>query len=471
MDKKVDFEKLGKIMNWERFNGETWTDVFMREVGDITTVPDNIIIDVVYEGDLERWAMKQNHQSIEELSKDLFMIMRKAVNSPELNGKKKDTFPSLRNFARYCNRVDYLNGGLNREVERIANAAWYGSLAKKHLKERTDKMFSVKPDEAKFNAVVEKIKDVWGFTDKDVDALRYFVCQTRHENHNPSMNKSIYLWSEEKQTGKTTIARAIVSVLNGEESMDNAGKYESTLAKEMQYNVHDIPLAASCNAVILDESMPKDTSKAYGQIKQMLTSNSCQYNQKYKDVRMISAKRFYFCTSNENISDFVQDKTERRFYSIHLNRHPKQLSFNEIYEIWREFCVNATPRLDDWQAWYNSIDHVIGQATEEIEYYLGKFRDDDNILQLISNTPSTYITPPVIADAIVKGKATLKERKAVIGALDKLVGKPPETRKSKYKCSELIDAILDLRREDEDVFSDDDEKKDYYENNINDLPF
>jgi len=62
----------------------------------------------------------------------------------------------LRNFARYCNRVDYLNGGLNREVERIANAAWYGSLAKKHLKERTDKMFNVKPDEAKFNAVVEK---------------------------------------------------------------------------------------------------------------------------------------------------------------------------------------------------------------------------------------------------------------------------------------------------------------------------
>ena len=245
MDKKVDFEKLGKIMNWERFDGETWTDVFMREVGDITTVPDNIIIDVVYEGDLERWAMKQNHQSIEELSKDLFMIMRKAVNSPELSGKKKDTFPSLRNFARYCNRVDYLNGGLNREVERIANAAWYGSLVKKHLKERTDKMFNVKPDEAKFNAVVEKIKDVWGFTDKDVDALRYFVCQTRHENHNPSMNKSIYIWSEEKQTGKTTIARAIVSVLNGEESMDNAGKYESTLAKEMQYNVHDIPLAAS----------------------------------------------------------------------------------------------------------------------------------------------------------------------------------------------------------------------------------
>lgn len=89
MDKKVDFEKLGKIMNWERFDGETWADVFTREVGDVSIVPDSIIIDVVYEGDLERWAMKQNHMSIEELEKDLLMIMRKAVNSPELNGKKK----------------------------------------------------------------------------------------------------------------------------------------------------------------------------------------------------------------------------------------------------------------------------------------------------------------------------------------------------------------------------------------------
>lgn len=125
--------------------------------------------------------------------------------------------------------------------------------------------------------------------------------------------------------------------------------------------------------------------------------------------------------------------------------------------------------MTDWQTWYNSIDHVVGQATEEIEYYLNKFRDDDTILQLISNATGTYITPPIIADVAVKGKATAKERKAVIGALDKLVGKPPETRKSKYKRSELIDAILDLRRDDGD---DNKEGREGAEKiTINDLPF
>ena len=40
MKKNIDFEKLGEIMDLERFDGETWEDVFMREVGDTTAVPD-----------------------------------------------------------------------------------------------------------------------------------------------------------------------------------------------------------------------------------------------------------------------------------------------------------------------------------------------------------------------------------------------------------------------------------------------
>ena len=56
MKKNIDFEKLGEIMDWERFEGETWEDVFMREVGDTTAVPDNLIIDVVHAGGLEKWA-------------------------------------------------------------------------------------------------------------------------------------------------------------------------------------------------------------------------------------------------------------------------------------------------------------------------------------------------------------------------------------------------------------------------------
>ena len=99
MKKNIDFEKLGEIMDWERFDGETWEDVFMREVGDTTAVPDNLIIDVVHAGGLEKWARLQKHTSVEDLAEDISRIMRKAINSSILTGKKKDTFPAIRNFS------------------------------------------------------------------------------------------------------------------------------------------------------------------------------------------------------------------------------------------------------------------------------------------------------------------------------------------------------------------------------------
>lgn len=473
MKQSIDYKKIVELMCWNKYDGETYEDVFNRECGNPTLVPDADIVDVVHAKGLEPWAKMQKFETLEELQTAIMNIMLRTINSKVLSDKKtRDVFPSIRNFYTYCNRIDCQNA-IYSEAKKIAMVVWYGELAQKRLKERTAKMFAQKPDKKRFNAIVEKIQDIWGLSDSDIDALRYFVCQTRHEDHNPSLNKAIYMWSEEKKTGKTTLARAIVSVLNGETSIKNSGQYESTLAKEMQYNDHDLPMAAYCNAVILDESMPKDSSKAYGQIKQMLTSNSCIYNPKYRQVITVKAKRFYFCTSNEDVSQFVQDNTERRFLPIHLYKIPRQLSFNEIYDIWKEFCVNATPAMDDWQKWYDSFKETEGLRALDIDYYIDKIVGDTMIVSELSNMSQTYMTPPWFHDRLV-GKKTLSRdvQRAITGALDKLVGKPPKTRKSKYRRIDLINVISNLQNsENEDVFSNDDEKKDNYENNINDLPF
>ena len=136
---------------------------------------------------------------------------------------------------------------------------------------------------------------------------------------------------------------------------------------------------------------------------------------------------------------------------------PTQITFEEIYEIWKEFCTNAEPE-ENWQEWYNSFEYVRGRASEEIDYYINQFRDDSSVLDLLNSMSQTYVTPPMIVKTMVQGKATIKERTAVIGALDKLVGPPPPSRKSKYNRTDLIDAILDLRNGDsfEDVKVDND---------------
>ena len=262
------------------------------------------------------------------------------------------------------------------------------------------------------------------------------------------MNKSIYLWGTEKQTGKTSVARATVTILNGDE-FDNFGKYESTLNNEMQYNDHDIPAAALYNAVLLDEAMPKDSRKSYGLIKQVLTSDTCKYNQKFGAITRIPAKRFYFCTSNDDIGDFVQDASERRFYAIKMDKVPEQISFDEIYNVWKEFCIHAEPERD-WQQWYNSFEYVDGLATKDMHEVINEIilRRDELFSAALGRT---YITPKMVADKLFKNEPTKDQKTAVRSAMEKMfISARSESNTSyylvnecRYKAAEIAEKSTD----------------------------
>ena len=452
----INYQKLCEIMSWERQGDQTWQDVFQQECNNPAAVPNEVIIDVVHAGGLEAWARLGDFESREHLKRELMKIFRITINSQMLFSRHlKDTFPPLRNFHTYCSRID-CNNKTETESERISIAAWYGELVRRRLDERTDKMFSVKPDKEKFEAVKEKIKQVWGFSDKDIDALRYFVCQTRHEKHNPSLNKSIYLWAKEKGTGKTTVARAIISVLNGEETIENAGEYESSFGREMQYNPHDMPAAVYSNAVLLDESMPKDSRKSYPQMKKSLTENIIQYNPKFQQPINIKVKRFYFLTSNDNISEFVQDESERRFYGMKLEKVPEQLSFEEIYEIWKTFCQNAEPE-KDWQLWYNSFSHVEGVATVDKDEFKAGIINNPYIVSELENLSVTYIGNDFFYNKVAGGKATKDEKKAIRMAARELFEK--EDYPSKYSRTRVI-GILRKEQEPKHIEEDGTEEED-----------
>lgn len=459
MKKKIDYKMLCDLIMVSVYEGETPEQALERVGIKQETIPDQEIISIKHHNGLLPWAKLQtNIKSLEELRNRIISVLNKTINLTIFGAKSpyRELMSPLYNFYVYASNLDKRDG-VYIEADKIANVAWYGELARKRLEAQTDKMFSNTPSKERFDAVAEKIKGIWGFTDAEMDMIRYFVCQSRHKGHNPSLNKSIYLWAKQKRTGKTTIARAIVAVLNGEDDLMKAGKYESTLPREMQYNAHEIPVATTSNASILDEALFVDSTRSYPQIKQMLTSADVQLNIKYKDPVHMEAKRYYIFTSNDNITQFIQDEEERRFFEIQLNRVPTQITFEEIYEIWKEFCTNAEPE-ENWQEWYNSFEYVRGRASEEIDYYINQFRDDSSVLDLLNSMSQTYVTPPMIVKTMVQGKATMKERTAVIGALDKLVGPPPPSRKSKYNRTDLIDAILDLRNGDsfEDVKVDND---------------
>lgn len=448
----IDYQKFCEVCMWEQYQDETYEDTFLRQEIKAQELPPLILIDVVHADGVEGWAKKTKLNSLSKLYREIMRIFKLAsVDKINNNKKIQEMFPPIYNFCVYATRLDR-NGRTSAEAFKIAESAWWGDIALKMLKEKTTKIFDVEPSNEKYKAAAEKIQKIWGFNNIEIEAFRYFVCQSRHENHNPSMNKSLYLWSGSKQTGKTTVARAIASILNGELNLDNAGNFESTFNKELQINDHDLPLAAQYNCVILDEAMPKDSRKSYGRVKAMLTSNSCSFNQKYGQIRSIKVRRNYIYTSNDDIVELIQDMSERRFIQVRMDKKPRQISFDEIYTIWKEFAQNCEPETD-WQEWYNTFEDVEGLQRKDMSEYKAEILNNYSILQSLRNRQDYSITAKFFEDILIRGKSTSGERETLKKALIELFGEPKYYKWSKKEMLSELEMLIS-RQDIEDKISD-----------------
>lgn len=411
----IDLQKINELMCWDTFEGETPEDTFTRNGNFQNALPSPTIVDIVHIGGLQRWAEQLRVNSQVELYHCIMRAIRKTISEPVFNDKKKcETFPPLQNFFIFCQRLDRA-GSVHKECSGLANVAWNGVICRRNITEKTESIFA-NPDAEKYKVASKRVKEVYSFSDTEIDALRYFICQTRHEDHNPSLNKSIYHWGDEKETGKTTVAKVIVSILNGD-VLKNSGIYSSKLNRELQFNKHDIPKAALYNAVFLDEVMPKDSRKSYGAFKSMLTDDSCDFDPKFKDIITVPCRRFYYFTSNDDISEVVQDEKERRLIGIHSTNRPIQISFEEVYQLWFDFCTNCIPE-DDWQKWYRSFELVDGLATKD----RNEVRDEIllNYERIFHTDNGTYITVKKVASSLFKNEPTREQKKSVSAAMKEM---------------------------------------------------
>lgn len=435
----VDFGKVNEIMCWDAYEGETPEQVFIRKSNKIDDLPCAEVIDIVYAGGLKKWADNMSVSNQSELYSRIIKAMRRTISDPAFQSVERlKNFPPLSNFFFYCQKIDR-NGNMDNEAKAISELAWNGVICRRNIDERTKGMFS-NPNKEEYKKAAKRIKEVYKYTDKDIDALRYFVCQTRHEDHNPSMNKCIYHWGDDKQTGKTTVAKTIVSILNGD-TLEHSGMYLSTLSRELQYNKHDIPKAALFNAVILDEAMPKDSRKSYGAVKSMLTNNSCDFDPKFKQVITVPCRRYYYFTSNDDISEFIQDYKERRIIPIHSTEKPEQISFDEIYKIWYNFCVNCEPE-DNWQKWYNSFEMVEGIASKDLAEVKNEILV--NGFEIFSGEKYN-ISPKIVANKLFKNEPTRDQKKTVADAMEEMFpnARMPSNRYL-YKISDCKDVLIKL---------------------------
>ena len=178
-----------------------------------------------------------------------------------------------------------------------------------------------------------------------------------------------------------------------------------------------------------------------------------------------------FFTSNDAPTEFIQDESERRFFTIKLDKTPKQISFEKIYDIWKEFCINAQPE-PNWQEWYNSFKHVDGLMASEIQYFTSKLLTTPSIYAELAQLQGTYVSSGFFHDRLAVGKATRDEKKAINEACEKLFGEQPFPSKWRIaKVSEVLSEKSNFAgmESDEDVL--DELDKEILKESVKGLPF
>lgn len=252
-----------------------------------------------------------------------------------------------------------------RIMTASAEGLWLQRFERKEMERRRDAVFSGVPSRDEYSCAANEIIGIYGFSDAEVEMLRYFVCQSKNPVPDPSLNRALYLWSEEKMTGKTTVAKMIAGVINGfttwEETARAAGAYMSDIPCELQFGTFDRPKATRWACVVMDEAFAgKSTAKYYGKFKTAITSDTADVQVKFGGTYSIRATRNYIFTSNHDPASVVADESERRMFVIPM-RKSEYRGYASLFDVWARFIVNAVPEADN-AAWYRAtMQRVTGE--------------------------------------------------------------------------------------------------------------
>ena len=317
----------------------------------------------------------------------------------------KDEFLRNKNVAEYSVNAELIfrkvkkllsdEEKMTRYPTVTASAIWNEGYGRAKRKEKTLKMFKDEPNEVLFNSAAETIKKVYSLTDNDIQKLQYFVEQVKAGASFPnSLRRMLYIWSKNKKTGKTTVANAIVSTLNGDYDIQNISHYSSELAYEMQIKSFAVPKISECDCVLMDECFYADMGKTYADFKKFITSSGGHARKPYGQEFVWEGYPNYVATSNEPLQKFIKDWDDRRYLSIEFAQCPtKTLPSDKIISLWRQFIVNSQRTLE-WEEWTEQIYNIAnevgekGAITSELEIDL----QQSFMLNMILNTNSEVLS-------------------------------------------------------------------------------
>lgn len=437
------------------------------------TVPGTIAqlaLDAVDDGlTFSELLMMFDYDSIDDLRQALTDVIRAGATDPAVCefAKSKDGKPAVSSAVTLNRRAKAVwenDARFSREKSTIVDELWHSHFERKYFDERWQTFLS-SAEKKDWSLVVARLVDAYGFSAEEIERLRFFTCQVKAgRDFPPSLRRMLYLWSKEKMTGKTTIAKALASALNGGEK--DSSRYSSDLATELSIKSFALPKISSMNAVLLDECFFRDMNKSYPSLKKRLTMND-------GSARLPYGKEFewrgcpnYIATSNEPLSTFIADWNDRRYLSIEM-RKPRKMSEKAIREVWTDFVVSAEPPMP-WTEWGERMavtadeKGAMTERADEFEVILtgSGFASRINNMTFYASSPRHPDHRITSATIIAYMRENLKDakmseyRQEIIAAAERVFG-PREMYGGKNGCKiwwlgEMRERLAALRPEDTD---------------------
>lgn len=419
--------------------------------------------------DVEGMLTGLEFSGVEELANAMSVAWYVVATDKWLNSKATQmTIPGAAILLARAKRI-MTGANVGRTIMAAAEAMWLRHFEFENLKKRRNAVLCAKRDAKVFQRAERRVRAVYGFGDAEMEHLRYFVCQARKDDADPALNRSLYIYSKEKMTGKTTVARVIAGILNGAGCWrECSGDFFSDIPCELQFGTFERPKATRYACVVMDEAFAgKSTAKYYGKFKTAMTSDKCQVEVKFGGKYDVKCRRNYIFTSNNDISSVVADESERRMCVIAMHK-PQAMSYEAIYDLWRDFIVNA-PDEEDTAAWYaRTMPAVKGEAGVQSDDIVSALLGDE-MRKLVTQEQQAGLYqlayPKFFTDWLAKSYDVRKMSGLIKEAVVAAYGEPKSSGNRKYyNISDLL-AIIAGGMAEPLVFVTE-EKED-----INDLPY
>ena len=317
----------------------------------------------------------------------------KAICDDKWLGSKQTqmSIPSMKCLLRRFTDIYSKQAQIDKYPQAIAGEMWHGDYARNKREKVVARMFDREHDLRRYKAACERLVACYGMSEMDEKKMHFFVCQVRAGRDFPdSLRRMLYLWGRTKKTGKTTLAKALVCVLNGSEDMEEYTKFATDLQTEMQIKTFSVPKIAEARCAMMDECFFADMSKVYADFKKMITERDGSARLPYGQEFQWKGLPNYISTSNEPLVAFIKDWNDRRYLSINFESEPKEtMTDEEVIALVKEYCVNA-PDIDfhEWAAELYKKANEKGEKTERAEEFAIEMQKEE-FLSYIKN--ATYI--------------------------------------------------------------------------------